>query len=88
MNRQEQLELLKNKHEEADLAGGSERIQKQHEQGKLTARERAVRLCDPQSFIEMDKFVVHRCTDFGADQKKILGDGVVTGYGTIHGRPV
>jgi len=88
MNRQEQLELLKSKHAEADLAGGADRLRKQHEQGKLSARERAYRLCDPGSFVEIDKFVVHRCPDFGLDKKKILGDGVVTGYGAIHGRPV
>ena len=88
MTRDEQLQLLKAKHAEADLAGGEDRIKKQHEQGKLTARERAERLCDPGSFVETDKFMVHRCTDFEMDQKKFLGDGVVTGYGLIHGRAV
>jgi len=88
MTREEQLQLLQAKHAEADLAGGEDRIKKQHEQGKLTARERAQRLCDPGSFVEIDKFVVHRCTDFDMDKKKFLGDGVVTGYGLIHGRPV
>jgi propionyl-CoA carboxylase beta chain len=66
--------------------GGEDRIAKQHAAGKLTARERIELLLDPGTFVEMDKFVTHRCTDFGMDQQKILGDGVVTGYGTVGGR--
>jgi propionyl-CoA carboxylase beta chain len=69
-------------------AGGPARIQKQHEAGKLTARERIELLLDPGSFVEMDRFVVHRCADFGMDEQRILGDGVVTGHGTIDGRKV
>src|SRR5437764_10388078 len=74
--------------EQAELGGGEERIEKQHDEGKLTARERIELLLDPGSFIELDKFKVHRCDDFGMQSKKILGDGVVTGYGTVEGRQV
>src|SRR5947207_237530 len=77
---------LKNLEEQAELGGGKERIQKQHEAGKLTARERIDLLLDPGSFCELDKFVTHRAIDFGVAEKKILGDGVVTGHGTIDGR--
>ena len=73
---------------QAELGGGEERVDKQHEEGKLTARERIELLLDPGSFIELDKFKVHRCDDFGMQDKKILGDGVVTGYGTVEGRQV
>src|SRR5437899_6134912 len=73
---------------QAELGGGQERIDKQHEEGKLTARERTELLLDPGSFVELDKFKVHRCDDFGMQKKKILGDGVVTGYGTVEGRQV
>src|SRR5687767_6342953 len=73
---------------QADLGGGPERIQKQHEAGKLTARERIDLLLDPGTFSELDKFVTHRSSDFGMGDKKILGDGVVTGYGTVEGRQV
>ncbi len=70
------------------LGGGEERIERQHAAGKLTARERIELLFDPGSFVEIDKFVVHRCNDFGMEETKILGDGVVTGYGRIDGRQV
>jgi propionyl-CoA carboxylase beta chain len=73
---------------QAELGGGEERIAKQHEEGKLTARERIELFLDPNSFVELDKFKVHRCDDFGMEKKKILGDGVVTGYGTVEGRQV
>lgn len=73
--------------ERVRLGGGSEAIEKQHKGGKLTARERVERLLDSGSFVEVDEFVVHRCYDFGMDKKRILGDAVVTGYGTINGRP-
>ncbi|HEY2901398.1 MAG TPA: acyl-CoA carboxylase subunit beta [Polyangia bacterium] len=69
-------------------AGGAERIARQHKAGRLTARERIELLCDPGSFVEMDKFVTHRCTDFGMAENKILGDGVVTGHGLVHRRPL
>src|SRR3954466_4409978 len=68
------------------LGGGEDRIKKQHEGGKLTARERIDLLLDPGSFIEMDRFVTHPSTDFGMESQKVLGDGVVTGYGLVDGR--
>ncbi len=74
--------------EKMKLAGGRERIEKQHKHGKLTARERIDLLLDANSFVELDPFIVHRCSDFGMSERKILGDGVVTGYGTIDGRLV
>ncbi|MEM4734891.1 MAG: carboxyl transferase domain-containing protein [Candidatus Thorarchaeota archaeon] len=80
-------ELLK-KREQLKLAGGEERIKRQHEAGKYTARERIEKLLDPGSFVEIDEFVVHRCHDFGMENNKVLGDGVITGYGTIDGRKV
>ena len=70
------------------LGGGEERIKKQHEGGKLTARERIDLLLDPDSFVEIGRFVTHRCTDFGMETQKVLGDGVVTGYGTVDGRKI
>src|SRR5712675_2392871 len=73
---------------QAELGGGEERVEKQHQEGKLTARERIELFLDPNSFVELDKFKVHRCDDFGMENKKILGDGVVTGYGTVEGRQV
>jgi propionyl-CoA carboxylase beta chain len=88
MNLEEKFSLLQKKHTEAELGGGADRIQQQHERGKLTARERIQFLLDEGSFCEIDKFVTHRCSDFGMQEKKYLGDGVVTGYGTISGRHV
>jgi len=79
---------LKTLEEQAELGGGKDRIAKQHEAGKLTARERIDLLLDPGSFQELDKLVTHRATDFGMADKKIPGDGVVTGYGTVDGRKV
>jgi propionyl-CoA carboxylase beta chain len=70
------------------LGGGADRIKKQHEGGKLTARERIDLLVDPGSFIEIGRLVVHRCADFGMEEQKIPGDGVVTGHGLIDGRKV
>jgi propionyl-CoA carboxylase beta chain len=72
----------------AALGGGQSRIDRQHEAGKLTARERISALLDEGSFVEQDRFVTHRCAEFGMQDQKILGDGVVTGYGTIDGRTV
>lgn len=63
-------------------------MQKQHDRGKLTARERILALLDPGSFTELDTFIVHRTSAFGMDRQKPVGDAVVTGYGTIDGRPV
>ncbi len=79
---------LEELHRRAELGGGQERIDKQHEAGKLTARERIELLLDPGTFVEVDKFVTHRCTDFGMAGKKIPGDGVVTGYGNVDGRQI
>jgi len=86
MGVQENLAELERRNREAELGGGEDRIKKQHEAGKLTARERIETLLDPGTFVEVDKFKTHRCTDFGMEQRKILGDGVVTGYGKIDGR--
>ncbi|WP_144603252.1 acyl-CoA carboxylase subunit beta [Algoriphagus algorifonticola] len=85
---QEKIELLKKKNAEALLGGGEARIAAQHKKGKLTARERIDLLLDEGSFQEVDKFVMHRAKDFGLDKEHYLGDGVVTGYGEIHGRLV
>jgi len=84
----DQIERLKTLRDEAKLGGGAQRIEQQHERGKLTARERLALLLDPGSFVEFDAFVTHRATDFGLDQERYLGDGVVTGHGTIEGRMV
>jgi propionyl-CoA carboxylase beta chain len=84
----EKIAILEQKEKEAEEGGGEARIKKQHESGKLTARERIDLLLDKNTFVELDKFVVHRCTDFGMDSKKFLGDGVVTGYGKVEGRQV
>ncbi len=88
MGLKENLEQLERLHREAELGGGEDRIERQHASGKLTARERVEVLLDPGSFVETDKFKTHRCTDFDMDKKKIPGDGVVTGSGTIDGRLV
>jgi propionyl-CoA carboxylase beta chain len=82
------IEKLEEKRELARAGGGTERVAAQHERGKLTARERIRVLFDPDSFEEWDMFVEHRCTAFGMADTRIPGDGVVTGYGTINGRPV
>jgi len=84
----ESLKLLEAKNRQALLAGGQARIDKHHKDGKLTARERIDYLLDDGSFVEMDRFVTHRCADFGMEKNTILGDGVVTGYGKIDGRLV
>src|SRR5687768_8070910 len=73
---------------EAEQGGGAARIAQQHKKGKLTARERLDLLLDEGSFVELDRFVTHRSTDFGLDQQVVPGDGVVTGYGRVEGRLV
>ncbi|MBI2964134.1 MAG: acyl-CoA carboxylase subunit beta [Deltaproteobacteria bacterium] len=88
MGIKENLEELARRSREAELGGGVERIRKQHEAGKLTARERVEALLDPGTFVEVDKFKTHRCTDFEMEERKVLGDGVVTGYGKVDGRLV
>ena len=87
-NQLEKIKELVELREEARLGGGEKAIGKQHDKGKFTARERIAQLLDEGSFEEMDMFVKHRCTNFGQDKKHFLGDGVVTGYGTIDGRLV
>jgi len=82
----EKFELFEDKNKTAELGGGEARIEKQHAAGRLTARERIALLLDPGTFVEKDKFMVHRCKDFDMDKQKILGDGVVTGYGKVEGR--
>ncbi|MFD2245922.1 acyl-CoA carboxylase subunit beta, partial [Pontibacter ruber] len=86
--RQSQIATLERKNAEALLGGGQDRIEAQHQKGKLTARERIHLLMDEDSFEEIGKFVMHRSKDFGLDKQYYLGDGVVTGYGTINGRLV
>jgi acetyl-CoA carboxylase carboxyltransferase component len=88
VNDQGPIERLRAMRAESRLGGGQARIDQQHARGKLTARERLDLLLDPGSFIEFDAFVVHRSSDFGLDEERILGDGVVTGHGTIDGRLV
>ncbi|MFM2095675.1 MAG: putative propionyl-CoA carboxylase beta chain 5 [Planctomycetota bacterium] len=85
---QEIIRQLEAKRAAALLGGGQRRIDAQHAKGKLTARERLEVLLDPDSFEEWDMFVEHRCNDFGMDQQRVPGDGVVTGYGRINGRVV
>jgi propionyl-CoA carboxylase beta chain len=88
MGIKENLAELERRNREALVGGGEERVAKRHAEGKLTARERVEQLLDPGSFVEFDRFKVHRCTDFGTAERKIYGDGVVTGHGTIDGRLV
>jgi propionyl-CoA carboxylase beta chain len=82
------LEQLERRNRQALDGGGAERTQRQHASGKLTARERIGKLLDPGTFVEVDRFKVHRCTDFDMIDQRIPGDGVVTGHGLIHGRQV
>ncbi|AFK01783.1 carboxyl transferase [Emticicia oligotrophica DSM 17448] len=84
----DKLEILNSKNQEALLGGGEKRIESQHKKGKLTARERIELLLDEGTFEEIGRFVMHRSKDFGLDKEYYLGDGVVTGYGTISGRLV
>ena len=83
---EEKHNLFEEKNKTAELGGGQARIDKQHAAGRKTARERIELLLDPGTFVELDKFVTHRTTDFGMDKTKFLGDGVVSGYGKIDGR--
>ncbi len=85
---EDKFRLIEERKKQAEMGGGEERIKKQHEAGKLTARERLEILLDPGTFNEIDRLVVHHCTEFDMDKKKIPGDGVVTGYGKIDGRLV
>jgi propionyl-CoA carboxylase beta chain len=88
MGIKENLEELERRNRAALVGGGEERIARRRAEGKLTARERLELLLDPGSFLELDRFKLHRCYDFGADKQRLPGDGVVTGYGTIDGRTV
>src|SRR5688572_7016132 len=82
------LDRLHQLRDESEKGGGAEGIKAQHEKGKLTASERLDLLLEPGSFVELDRFVTHRSTDFGLENQKFLGDGVVTGYGKVDGRLV
>ncbi|MFL5510232.1 MAG: acyl-CoA carboxylase subunit beta, partial [Gemmatimonadaceae bacterium] len=84
----DKLELLDQRRAESELGGGEARLKAQHEKGKLSARERLDLLLDEGSFVELDRFVVHRSSDFGLESQKYYGDGVITGYGKIDGRLV
>jgi propionyl-CoA carboxylase beta chain len=88
MERDDLLRRLRDNNEAAVAGGGAARVERQHERGKWTARERVEGLVDVDSFVELDKFVTHGCTDFDMDKQKYLGDGVITGYGRIDGRIV
>src|SRR5205085_2249527 len=88
MTMREKLDLLARRRAESELGGGEARLKAQHEKGKLSARERLELLLDEGSFVELDRFVVHRSTDFGLDAQKFYGDGVITGYGKIDARLV
>src|SRR6266550_2301073 len=88
MGVKENLEELERRDRDALLGGGEERLRRQHEEGKLSARERVEQLLDPGTFVELDRFKTHRCSDFGMTERRILGDGVVTGHGTVDGRRV
>ena len=85
---EERIARLRAMREESLLGGGESRINQQHARGKLTARERLDLLLDPGSFVELDAFVTHRSSDFGLAEQRVLGDGVVTGHGTVDGRLV
>ncbi len=84
----EKIELLKQKREEIKKMGGDDRVEKQHEKGKLSARERLDLLFDEGTFKEVDMFVEHRSTNFGMEKVEVPSDGVITGHGLVHGRPV
>jgi propionyl-CoA carboxylase beta chain len=85
---QDAFKRLASLREQAATGGGADKITAQHQKGKMSARERIQHLLDKGSFVELDAFVVHDCADFGMEDKKVLGDGVVTGFGTIDGRVV
>ena len=88
MENQQKVKNLIDLRVQAKLGGGEKRIASQHAKGKFTARERLEMLLDEGSFEELDMFVTHRCNNFGLEKEKYLGDGVITGHGTIDGRTV
>jgi len=85
---EERARQLERRNDEAGAGGGPDRVAKQHEAGKLTARERIALLLDPGTFVELDRFKTHRCADFGMERQRVPGDGVVAGHGRVGGRPV
>jgi propionyl-CoA carboxylase beta chain len=85
---EENFRIFEERNRLAESGGGKEKIEKQHKAGRRTARERILSLLDPNTFVELDKLVTHRCHDFGMNKQKIYGDGMVTGYGKIDGRQV
>jgi len=88
MSTEQKLAEMQDRKISLQMGGGQDRIDRQHKSGKLTARERIEKLVDTGSFVEIDAFVTHRCTDFGMDKETAPADGVITGYATIDGRPV
>src|SRR6266702_1619062 len=88
MNLEQKLEELKRRDHLAEEGGGVQRRERQHKEGKMSARERIEFLLDENTFEEFDKMVTHHCTDFGMTEQKVYGDGFVTGYGRIEGRLV
>lgn len=85
---QEKIDLMREKQAKVMLGGGEDRIEKQHAKGKMTARERMNMFFDEGTFVELDQFVTHRCTNFGMEKKSLPGEGVVAGYGSVNGRLV
>ena len=88
MKREEKIDELNRRSKLAEAGGGPQRLERQHKEGKMTARERIDLLLDEGTFEETDKLVTHRCTDFGMEEQKFYGDGFITGYGKIEGRTV
>jgi acetyl-CoA carboxylase carboxyltransferase component len=88
MSHASEMDLLRSKRAQSLAPAGEAAIERQHARGKLTARERVERLVDPGSFVELDAFAVHRTDEFGLEERRYVGDGVITGYGTIDGRRV
>ena len=88
MTNKEKIELMRAREKKIELGGGAKALEKVKATGRLTARERLARLFDEGTFVELDKFVEHRCVNFGMDQTEVPGEGVVTGYGMVNGRTV
>src|SRR5690625_8012306 len=84
----DKINELYDKRRQVELGGGDERIQKQHDRGKMTARERIEYLLDKDTFVELNPFIEHRATEFGMENAAAHGEGVVPGYGKIHANPV
>ena len=88
MTNKEKIELMRAREQKIELGGGAKALEKVKATGRLTARERLARLFDEGTFVELDKFVEHRCVNFGMDRTEVPGEGVVTGYGMVNGRTV